>query len=83
MWMIVDIQTANSFLFFFSFSFPPQVYSAGPEFKGIKMIPPGVHFVFYSSSTKYVPLLISFVLVWALVFVGLFVINELNVYPST
>ncbi|XP_021737225.1 protein AAR2 homolog [Chenopodium quinoa] len=29
-----------------------QVFSAGPEFKGIKMIPPGVHFIFYSSSTK-------------------------------
>ncbi|XP_021755038.1 protein AAR2 homolog [Chenopodium quinoa] len=29
-----------------------QVFSAGPEFKGIKMIPPGVHFVFFSSSTK-------------------------------
>ncbi|XVF81878.1 hypothetical protein PTKIN_Ptkin15bG0191100 [Pterospermum kingtungense] len=29
-----------------------QVFSAGPAFKGIKMIPPGVHFVFYSSSTR-------------------------------
>lgn len=29
-----------------------QVFSAGPEFKGIKMIPPGIHFVFYSSSNK-------------------------------
>lgn len=26
----------------------------GPAFKGIKMIPPGVHFVFYSSSTRLV-----------------------------
>ncbi|KAF3524324.1 hypothetical protein F2Q69_00050868 [Brassica cretica] len=24
----------------------------GPAFKGIKMIPPGIHFVFYSSSTR-------------------------------
>ncbi|XP_044468855.1 protein AAR2 homolog isoform X2 [Mangifera indica] len=29
-----------------------QVFSLGPAFKGIKMIPPGVHFVFYSSSTR-------------------------------
>ncbi|MBA0583347.1 hypothetical protein Gorai_014207, partial [Gossypium raimondii] len=29
-----------------------QVFSVGPAFKGIKMIPPGVHFVFYSSSTR-------------------------------
>ncbi|KMT18634.1 hypothetical protein BVRB_2g027630 [Beta vulgaris subsp. vulgaris] len=29
-----------------------QVFSVGPEFKGIKMIPPGIHFVFYSSSNK-------------------------------
>ncbi|KAL9230076.1 hypothetical protein vseg_005468 [Gypsophila vaccaria] len=29
-----------------------QVFSAGPVFKGIKMIPPGVHFVFYSASTR-------------------------------
>ncbi|XP_022727841.1 protein AAR2 homolog isoform X2 [Durio zibethinus] len=30
-----------------------QVFSVGPAFKGIKMIPPGVHFVFYSTSTRY------------------------------
>ncbi|GLT57248.1 hypothetical protein SLA2020_302350 [Shorea laevis] len=29
-----------------------QVFSVGPNFKGIKMIPPGVHFVFYSSSSR-------------------------------
>ncbi|XP_057524750.1 uncharacterized protein LOC130804354 [Amaranthus tricolor] len=29
-----------------------QVFYAGPEFKGVKMIPPGIHFVFYSSSNK-------------------------------
>ncbi|XP_074287419.1 uncharacterized protein LOC141612515 [Silene latifolia] len=29
-----------------------QVFSAGPIFKGIKMIPPGVHYVFYSASTR-------------------------------
>ncbi|KAL5811739.1 hypothetical protein ACOSQ3_026689 [Xanthoceras sorbifolium] len=29
-----------------------QMFSVGPAFKGIKMIPPGVHFVFYSSSSR-------------------------------
>ncbi|KAK7276275.1 hypothetical protein RIF29_17413 [Crotalaria pallida] len=29
-----------------------QVFSVGPAFKGIKMIPPGTHFVYYSSSTR-------------------------------
>ncbi|KAM7277889.1 hypothetical protein ACFE04_005023 [Oxalis oulophora] len=29
-----------------------QIFSVGPAFKGIKMIPPGLHFLFYSSSTK-------------------------------
>ncbi|KAM1132676.1 hypothetical protein FF1_047038 [Malus domestica] len=29
-----------------------QMFSVGPEFKGIKMIPPGPHFVYYSSSTR-------------------------------
>ncbi|KAJ8442453.1 LOW QUALITY PROTEIN: hypothetical protein Cgig2_022336 [Carnegiea gigantea] len=29
-----------------------QVFSVGPAFKGIKMIPPGVHFIFYSSSNR-------------------------------
>ncbi|CAH9105533.1 unnamed protein product [Cuscuta europaea] len=29
-----------------------QMYSSGPNFKGIKMIPPGVHFVYYSSSNR-------------------------------
>lgn len=29
-----------------------QVFSVGPTFKGIKMIPPGTHFVYYSSSTR-------------------------------
>ncbi|KAL1215272.1 hypothetical protein V5N11_017036 [Cardamine amara subsp. amara] len=29
-----------------------QIFSVGPDFKGIKMIPPGIHFVFYSSSTR-------------------------------
>ncbi|KAH9675560.1 AAR2 protein family [Citrus sinensis] len=28
------------------------MFSVGPSFKGIKMIPPGVHFVFYSSSSR-------------------------------
>ncbi|KAH1211980.1 Protein AAR2 [Glycine max] len=29
-----------------------QMFSVGPAFKGIKMIPPGVHFVYYSSSSR-------------------------------
>ncbi|CAH2065700.1 unnamed protein product, partial [Thlaspi arvense] len=29
-----------------------QMFTVGPVFKGIKMIPPGIHFVFYSSSTR-------------------------------
>ncbi|KAK1591004.1 hypothetical protein Q3G72_000652 [Acer saccharum] len=29
-----------------------QMFAVGPAFKGIKMIPPGVHFVFYSSSSR-------------------------------
>ncbi|MED6167601.1 hypothetical protein PIB30_004410 [Stylosanthes scabra] len=29
-----------------------QMFSVGPSFKGIKMIPPGIHFVYYSSSTR-------------------------------
>ncbi|CAK9150643.1 unnamed protein product [Ilex paraguariensis] len=29
-----------------------QTFSVGPAFKGIKMIPPGPHFVFYSSSSR-------------------------------
>ncbi|ONI17425.1 hypothetical protein PRUPE_3G158200 [Prunus persica] len=29
-----------------------QMFSVGPDFKGIKMIPPGPHFVYYSSSTR-------------------------------
>uniref|UniRef100_A0A2N9IEW9 Protein AAR2 homolog n=1 Tax=Fagus sylvatica TaxID=28930 RepID=A0A2N9IEW9_FAGSY len=29
-----------------------QMFSIGPAFKGIKMIPPGPHFLFYTSSTR-------------------------------
>ncbi|KAL4614016.1 hypothetical protein ACB092_07G024900 [Castanea dentata] len=29
-----------------------QMFSAGPAFKGIKMIPPASHFLYYSSSTR-------------------------------
>ncbi|KAM7520305.1 hypothetical protein LguiB_019267 [Lonicera macranthoides] len=29
-----------------------QMFSAGPTFKGIKMIPPGPHFIYYSSSNR-------------------------------
>ncbi|KAK6128540.1 hypothetical protein DH2020_037715 [Rehmannia glutinosa] len=29
-----------------------QMYSSGPNFKGIKMIPPGIHFIYYSSSNR-------------------------------
>ncbi|XP_010528522.1 PREDICTED: protein AAR2 homolog isoform X2 [Tarenaya hassleriana] len=32
--------------------FSLQMFSVGPAFKGIKMIPPGIHFVFYSSSSR-------------------------------
>ncbi|CAA0830040.1 AAR2 protein family [Striga hermonthica] len=28
------------------------MYSSGPNFKGIKMIPPGIHFIYYSSSNR-------------------------------
>lgn len=34
------------------FGIDTQMFSVGPSFKGIKMIPPGVHFVFYSSSSR-------------------------------
>lgn len=33
-----------------------QMYSSGPSFKGIKMIPPGIHFIYYSSSNRLVSL---------------------------
>ncbi|PQM36720.1 protein AAR2 homolog [Prunus yedoensis var. nudiflora] len=39
-----------------------QMFSVGPDFKGIKMIPPGPHFVYYSSSTR-LPLLAHYVFV--------------------
>ncbi|GFP78826.1 protein aar2 homolog [Phtheirospermum japonicum] len=29
-----------------------QMYSSGPNFKGVKMIPPGIHFIYYSSSNR-------------------------------
>ncbi|KAG8373778.1 hypothetical protein BUALT_Bualt11G0060500 [Buddleja alternifolia] len=29
-----------------------QMFSSGPNFKGIKMIPPGIHFIYHSSSTR-------------------------------
>ncbi|KAL9274837.1 AAR2-like protein, partial [Drosera capensis] len=29
-----------------------QIFFAGPVFMGIKMIPPGVHFIYYSSSSR-------------------------------
>ncbi|CAL1413417.1 unnamed protein product [Linum trigynum] len=29
-----------------------QIFSIGPAFKGIKMIPPGIHFLYYSSSSR-------------------------------
>ncbi|PIA63701.1 hypothetical protein AQUCO_00201211v1 [Aquilegia coerulea] len=34
------------------FGIDTQVFSVGPIFKGIKMIPPGPHFVYYSSSNR-------------------------------
>ncbi|XP_009802816.1 uncharacterized protein LOC107793749 isoform X1 [Nicotiana tabacum] len=29
-----------------------HMFSTGPNFKGVKMIPPGVHFIYYSSSNR-------------------------------
>ncbi|KAL9255992.1 AAR2-like protein [Drosera capensis] len=29
-----------------------EIFFAGPVFMGIKMIPPGVHFIYYSSSSR-------------------------------
>ncbi|KAL3346244.1 hypothetical protein AABB24_024934 [Solanum stoloniferum] len=29
-----------------------QMFFSGPNFKGVKMIPPGVHFIYYSSSNR-------------------------------
>ncbi|KAL8034403.1 hypothetical protein ABFX02_12G026100 [Erythranthe guttata] len=29
-----------------------QMFSSGPNFKGIKMIPPGIHFIYYSASNR-------------------------------
>ncbi|OVA18777.1 A1 cistron-splicing factor [Macleaya cordata] len=34
------------------FGIDTQMFSVGPVFKGIKMIPPGPHFVYYSSSNR-------------------------------
>ncbi|KAH6758617.1 AAR2 protein family, partial [Perilla frutescens var. frutescens] len=34
------------------FGIDTQMFSAGPNFKGIKMIPPGIHFIYYSSSNR-------------------------------
>lgn len=34
------------------FGIDTQMFTVGPNFKGIKMIPPGPHFVYYSSSNK-------------------------------
>ncbi|XP_076911522.1 uncharacterized protein LOC143569522 [Bidens hawaiensis] len=34
------------------FGIDTQMFSVGPNFKGIKMIPPGIHFVYYSSSNR-------------------------------
>ncbi|KAF5780287.1 putative A1 cistron-splicing factor, AAR2, AAR2 domain superfamily [Helianthus annuus] len=34
------------------FGIDTQIFSVGPNFKGIKMIPPGPHFVYYSSSNR-------------------------------
>ncbi|KAL7131740.1 hypothetical protein ABFS83_12G024500 [Erythranthe nasuta] len=29
-----------------------QMFSSGPNYKGIKMIPPGIHFIYYSASNR-------------------------------
>lgn len=43
-------------LFSFSISFSLlsslQMFSVGPNFKGIKMIPPGIHFIYYSTPSN-------------------------------
>lgn len=35
-----------------NFVFVLQMFSVGPAFRGLKMIPPGPHFVYYSSSNR-------------------------------
>ncbi|XP_062225142.1 uncharacterized protein LOC133923877 [Phragmites australis] len=35
------------------FGIDTQVFSVGPKFKGIKMVPPGPHFVYYCSSSRH------------------------------
>ncbi|GAV75828.1 AAR2 domain-containing protein [Cephalotus follicularis] len=40
------------FPYYSLFGIDTLVFSAGPIFKGVKMIPPGVHFVFYSSASR-------------------------------
>ncbi|KAG6412670.1 hypothetical protein SASPL_125354 [Salvia splendens] len=34
------------------FGIDTQMFSVGPNFKGIKMIPPGIHYIYYSSSNR-------------------------------
>lgn len=34
------------------FGIDTQMFSVGPNFKGIKMIPPGIHFIYYSSPSN-------------------------------
>ncbi|KDP34453.1 hypothetical protein JCGZ_11924 [Jatropha curcas] len=59
-----------------------QLFTVGPAFKGIKMIPPGPHFVFYSSSSRFVCVVISQgnlkLLITEFNFTGLFASITLN-----
>nr|UPW27173.1 AAR2-like protein [Allium cepa] len=34
------------------FGIDTQIFSVGPNFKGLKMVPPGTHFIYYSASNK-------------------------------
>nr|CAB3486445.1 unnamed protein product [Digitaria exilis] len=34
------------------FGIDTQVFSVGPKFKGMKMVPPGPHFIYYCSSSR-------------------------------
>jgi hypothetical protein len=61
--------------------------SAGPNFKGIKMIPPGPHFVYYSSSSRllYFVLFLSstFLNIHSLLLLLLFKKKNLFIYQRT
>ncbi|KAF7831073.1 protein AAR2-like protein isoform X1 [Senna tora] len=47
--LLLDVPQYTLKFFFYIFF---MMFSVGPAFKGIKMIPPGPHFVYYSSSSR-------------------------------